>query len=43
MSTQKVAEVKTDKVTEISFYLMAFALGAGFLVAIGFLVYALFF
>ena len=43
MSSQKSSETKSDKITDYSFYLMAFALGAGLLFTIGFVVYAMFF
>ena len=42
MAGQKNAEVKTDKITEYSFYVMAVALGLGFIFTIGFVIYALF-
>jgi preprotein translocase subunit Sss1 len=42
MATLKNADIKSDKVTEYSFYVMATALGLGFLFTIGFVVYALF-
>ncbi|MCZ7601997.1 MAG: hypothetical protein QY331_13020 [Melioribacteraceae bacterium] len=42
MSTQKKNQLNTDKTTDFSFYVMVGALGIGFLVSIGFVIFSLF-
>ncbi len=43
MNLQKKVEIQSDKITDYSFYLMAFSLAAGLVFTIIFVVYLLFF
>lgn len=42
MSAQKKNKVESDKTTDFSFYVMVGALGIGFLVSVGFVIFSLF-